>query len=1061
MVAQSPYYMCCYFYLCSDEDAKEAPFQPSGLSSRARCYSAMGMSHDPKPKHSLEVWADEAPVRVRQTRHDFPPSSPTVTPNGKTLARGKAATLNQVSLVSASSSQVYEQDAQVRQISTDGKAPHSSVTEKDITSYRPRSSSLQATDQKHYGRASTLRAFRGSKDNLNDYELEDGLSLQSSSKSSMRGQESLRKLAQTLGYLPTETAPSMLPAVETKEPPAVFKRSPSKNTQEWGTSKSHLYENLPDEDVVAAITAISDVDAADDTISHLRHASSTSGSKTTPPPINHRKNVPGTIHAGDEKLHGSPIPKNGDSTNSQLAQEGGANFGSSGITVSRTPSNVTLNHVITPPPEFAGDLDSGGEETTEDQGRDFTVDWTPRLRRQHDSLMQSKSEESISVASNTLERQIFRVKQTGKVAVTSSAVGPATASVEGRGKWDRCDVDSSSCSEARVGGVRPCTRESSNVSISKMPGYISVSPTEEPQHAERLFIPNPYEVSEIEVPLGSCRRADLPAALRSETQLTSSASSSPGSKTSQCIIAPSSPKLKLLSDPNQGTQPLSKLAKLVDQMQQNSHKPQFLRNAVSTRKEPDACNVVRRKLQMPNDSGVEERLSNISLTGKATGRTEADEVHGSTKENGSPKEDPTYTTAASRGSKWQEELAPYPQPLPSEQQDPQDKAVEERRYSKKRVARNTSEQNLSVAEQERGGAHHLDSNPAHPVGYVSQRQAQSMALSPSASVMAQPSPVPPQLHSAEYYNDMIHPYAVSRRYYPDELSRMPPPPPSPSAMSVGYQQHVTNHMSPSPVNPQFVEEAMFSRSMAFSPNLRNSYQYHSFQTYSSNPFFHPSRVVSPVTPPPVYLHPPNYYQGSTHREEMHMSNSVRNQSNGHVECFGKAAAGTGLQSGQRQLPWQQKRHTAGAHSGFQRPPSRADVPRGFVSPDHMPVHHTLMHDQEQFALSQPVDGSAYQYQQYAFQPNFRHSFGANSMNTVKAAANYQYAAPSWPTKSSSQQHLTYARYQRGNASQRRHTPSPRAHTPIVLTTPAASNSARRSKENLLDDRTGGVTYSLL
>jgi len=327
-------------------------------------------------------------------------------------------------------------------------------------------------------------------------------------------------------------------------------------------------------------------------------------------------------------------------------------------------------------------------------------------------------------------------------------------------------------------------------------------------------------------------------------------------------------------------------------------------------------------------------------------------------------------------------------------------------------------------------------------------------LSPPVSVMNQPSPVPSQLHSTEYYNDMIHPYAVGRRYYPDELSRMPPP--SPSAMSVGYQQHVAHHMSPSPVNPQFVEEAMFSRSMAFSPNLRNSYQYHSFQSYS--PFFHPGRVVSPVTPPPMYLHPPNYYQGYTHREEMQMYDSVRNQSNGHVEWLDKAAAGTGLQSGQLQLPKQQRQ--AGFHSGFQRPASRADIPRGFVSPDQ-PAHHTLMHDQEHFALSQPVDGSAYQYQQYAFQPNFRHSFGANSMNTVKAGANHKYAAPSWPTKSSSQQHLTYAQYQRGKTSQRRHPPSPRAHTPIVLTTPASSNSVRRSKETLLDDSTGGVTYSLL
>ena len=1048
---------------CSDEDAKEAPFQPSGMSSRAQCYSAMGMSHEPKLRHSNKdksVWADEAPVRVRQTRHDIPPTSPTVTPHGHIPARWKETTKNQRSSVGVSNSQVHQQNVHVRQVSADDKVLHSSVMEKDISPYCLHSSSLLAAGQKRYNTASTLKVSEGSKDTLNGNE--DSFSLQSSSKSSMRSRESLRKLAETLGYLPTGTDPPTLAAVEPKEPPIVFKRSPGENAQSWGTSESHLYENLPDEGVVAAISAATDFESTDDTVDHLTHVSTSSTITTAPIPANYTKNVSAVVHEGGKKQPEIPLPHNADYSDSQPIHEGGAKHSSSEVTLNRTPSNITLNRVLPPPPEFAGDFDSGGEVTTEDQGRDFALDWTPHVGGQCGSPVRSKSEESVSVASSTLERRIFRVQQNGKVAAsrltTNTTVEATTLSVDGKGQSDKQDEDLSSCSKAKTSGFRPCARQDSDVSISKLPGYISVGPTEEPQHAERLFISNPNEGSDVEVSLDAHNSLDFPAGLTkplwftSETQLTSSASSSPGSKISQRIIAASSPKLNLLSD-NLSTQPLSKLAKLVDQMQQNSSKLQVLRREVSTSMESDDPDTVRKKLQM----SVEGTFSNDTLTRKEPGRREANQLHGSMKEYGSPKED-APSVAASSERQWRGEPAPSSKPLLGKQQDPQYRAVGERRYSKKRTAKNTSELNATVAEQEREEVNHLGPGHAHPMGYVSQRQAQIMALPENASVMNQPSPMQSQLHSAEYYNDLIHPYAVSRRYYPDELSRMPPP--SPSSTGLGYHQYVAHRMSPSPVSPQLMEEPMLSQPVAFPPNLRNSYQYHAFQTYSNNPFYHPARVINPATPPPVYLHPPNYYQGSTRREEVQLSSSSRRQPNGQEECFSKAATGADVQSGHQQLPKQQRYHTVGAHNSFQRPPSRADAPRGFMSPDQ-PVPHMLLYNQEPFPLSQPVDSSAYYHQQLAFRPNFRHSFGAASMNAVKPAGYYKYAAPSRPTQAVSKQQPTSVPYQPGDASHRRPAPHPRAHTPIVLTTPAASSNARRSKETLLEEDSSGIAYCLL
>ena len=1056
-----------FLSLLSDEDSKDAPFQPSGMTSRMRCYSAMGMSHDPKPKHSHEdkaVWADEAPVRVRQTRHDVPPLSPTVTQHGHIPARGKEATKNQMSSVGLSDSRVDEQDVHVRQALADGKCLHSSVMEKDIAQYRPRSSNMLVAGQKHYNKASSLGASHSSKDALNANELDESLNLHSS-KSSMKSRESLRKLAETLGYLPSEAGPSTLTAVELEEPPTVFKRCPSENTQSWGTSMSHLYENLPNEDVVAAISAIPDVFPTGDGVGHLKHVSSNSAIQAKPTLANYTDTVSTVVRVGGEKQHEVPLPRNTDSSDSQPAHESGATLGSNGSALSRAPSNVSRSCVITPPPEFAGDFGNEGEEAiTEDQGRDFTVDWTPRLARQRGPLMQFKSEESIAFPSSHLEQRTYRVQQAGNIPaasglVTSSAVEAAPVSVEGKAKWDKQDSELNSCSGPRMSGVRSCTRESSNASISKLPGYISVCPTEEPQHAVRLFISNPYEESDTEVPLDSHRStgspSDLtkPAMFRSEMQLTSSASSSPGSKTSQCIIAASSPKLKLLGD-SLNTQPLSKLAKLVNQMHQHSPKPQVPRSTASTEKAANASDVVKKKLQMPEDAKEEAAYTNDTLARREPERREGEQCHDSVKEHRSPK-DATSAVAASRESKWQGEPATGQEPLPSEQQDSQHRAVGERRYSKKRAAaKTTSEANATVVEQEKGGGHHLGSGPAQPGGYVSRQQVQSMAVSRTTPVMNRPSSTESQLHSAQFYNDLIHPYAVSRRYYPDEFRGMPPP--SPSSMGGGYQQCVTQRMPPSPVNPQFVEEAMFSQSVAFPPNMRNSYQYHSFQTYSNNPLYHPARVVSPVTPPPVYLHPPSYYQGPAHREETQVSSGVRHRLNGQ-ESFDKIAFGVGVQSGQQQFPMQQRHHTAAAHSSFQRPSSRADVPRGFTSPDP----HMLMHNQEPFPLSQPVDSSAYQYQQYAFKPNFRHSFGAASMNTVGPAASYQYPAPSWPNQSSSWQHRTYVRYQPGDTSRRRPMPTPRAHTPIVLTTPASSSAVRRSKETLLDKDSSGFAYCLL
>ena len=1037
------------------------------MSSKDRCYSALGISHEPKLSHSSKEngnWYNEEPAPVRQTRHDVFPSSlhsPTFTSHGHGPARWKETTKNQMS----SKGVADQPNIHVRHVSADDKVLLASATEK---ANRPRSSSLQAVAVRRYSKARARRVSGSSKDTVSDNE--DSHSLRSSSKSSMRSQESLMKLAETLGYVPTEMDPPSRAAVEPMEPPKVFRHSPSDYTQTWGNSKSHLYENLPDEDIVAAITATSHYDPKDCAVDHPKLEYSSTSVNSTPMSADYLKNASALIHVGGKKPSEITLPVNADLSKKQdqpYSHPWSAQGGSDGHkSVSRTPSNVTLTRVITPPPEFAGDSDSEREEIAEDQGKDFTVDWTPHISRKSSFAVRSKSEESISISASALERRIHQMQQTGEAVasglVTSSAMEATTASMDRKEKWDRQGADLGSSSEARMDEVAPYTHKGSSLSISKLPGYISVSPVEEPQHAERLFISNPSGGLDVEMSDGR-NSPDFPAGLMkplqftSEQQLTSSASSSPGSKISQCIIATSSPKLKLLGD-NRHPQPLSQLAKLVDQMQDSSPKPPAQRKAASTRKETDPRDIVRKRLQMPDNSEVEEPLSGDMKTKKEPSRREAKELRNRVTEYRSLKGDTSSAVVTSRerqGGK----VALSAKPLGSKQEDPQYRVVDGRGHMKKRTA-NTSEVNATAAAQGRGGAHRWSPGPAHP---VAQRQAQDMTPR-NIPLTHQPSPMQSQFPSAEYYQDLIDPYAVSRRYYPDELSQMPSS--SPTGMALGYNQYgnfPSQRMSPSPVNLQFVGEPVLSQQAPFSPNMRNSFQYHSFQNFSQhrkNPFYpnYPARVISPATPPPLYLHPPDYYQGPT-RRDMESPDSLRRQPHGQEERFDKSAAVTSDQSTYQQLPKQQ-RHRTGVHNSLQRPPSRADAPRRFMSPDQ-PMPRMLMHSQEPLHLSQPVTSSAYHYERIPFNPNLRHSVRTAPVTAIKPMTSYGYAASRQSQPAPTQQQPVYARYPPGGASQQRPVGRPHATSPTVLTTPASSGSARRSYETLVEEDTSEVTYCLL
>jgi hypothetical protein len=340
----------------------------------------------------------------------------------------------------------------------------------------------------------------------------------------------------------------------------------------------------------------------------------------------------------------------------------------------------------------------------------------------------------------------------------------------------------------------------------------------------------------------------------------------------------------------------------------------------------------------------------------------------------------------------------------------------------------------------------------------------------------------------QYHDDMINPYAVSRKYHQDELNFVNLSQSAVGVMDDGQFSHfgqppyrvVPTTMAGGPPPYQWSDNVVLSQQSGFTPQMRNSYRYHSFQGRRPRQTVYNqySQVnAGSSQTPPLYLHPPSYAQSPSPKLMQQNYFQQLAAQEALVEDDARSNVSRGGYNHSRPAPGKVDNHVPhgyrppsraddpskdNSHHHGHRPPSRADAGQwDMLSPDQ-----SMLPSPEPFPLSQPV--SSKPHPSSAFNPTFRRSLGPASANRIKPISAYsqvppsprQYYANRVPNIPPEKQ-TTYVRYQ-GFPQQQRKPPRPRAQTPIVLTTPAGSSSVRRSQEALIEERDDDkVSYYVL
>ena len=889
---------------------------------------------------------NQRPVWVRRTRHDTPPSlsSPPHTPNNSSmqLPWQKNRTKHDDTKFGMRNVQTLSQPmdyVHLRQFSADNEM-YSVRKEKEGSIGRPRSSSVMS------GREHDIPQTRRPQttEERADSGKEDGSTGFKSSLSSLKSHESLLKLAETLGYLPSN---------EEKKEKSTAEKVESQG-KDWG--KSHDYENLPNEDVVAAITS-TDPTAPTEQV----QASQSSGGKRRLSGIFRNR----SFNVGKKKKRSNSVDNlqsalttntksqsDSNKTEVEIISEVSREVIPSPIPstdlpphleeqdrvslLERSPSARTVTSLIPPPPEFAdttGDGEGDGVESAETEltdlsdgekeegdSADFTSDWTPRVPSRFSTLSRSKSDESIS--SHTIDR-VNRVSNSELKAQTPPKIKKTGSDRNTNSQTRNTPTKASPLSKSiRIPGAEQLGMYRVHTEDSLKSNIVTSQTLLEAQQPEHLYISTATLNSMASIPEGGRDSPDITkeqlnflSLSSGEQQHSISPSSSPGSKISQFIIPSSSPKLKLLSE-DLHTEPLSYLADLVSKQEaklEQSRKAHGDKD-VSTHHVSSEPNLVD---PVPKPPEGEVKLGHTTVQG----------VHGehnvrivSKKAENNPEVGRKdwkefahlrYTVIGERNPrKKSSATSPNPhafiEPPPSDshsqitqqQQQQQQQLIQQQQQQCEEQAKQQPmvPQKQSVPMTQRQPLFQQKQVSPQKQTTPSQKKTTTSTTTPSSTnVNITPNPYPVQtspqmvafsqssafvdrshpsdfIQDQQYYDDMINPYAVSRKYPPEELNYFPHLSQSTvGAMEDGrypryghaqYEVVSTTMTGGPPPYQQWSENAVLSQQSGFAPQMRNSYRYHSFQGRSRQVVYNQYRPVNtgPSQPTPIYLHPPSYSQ---------------------------------------------------------------------------------------------------------------------------------------------------------------------------------------------------------
>ena len=906
---------------------------------------------------------NQRPVWVRRTRHDTSPSSSSSshTPNNSSVQlpwqqnRTKHGdTKLGIGMRNAQTLSQPMDYVHLRQFSADNEM-YPVRKEKEGVG-RPRSSSVMSRREHDIPQ---MRRPQTTEERA-DSSKEDGGSGFKSSLSSLKSQESLLKLAETLGYLPSNEEKKEKPTAEKVEPQG----------KDWG--KSHDYENLPNEDVVAAITS-TDPTAPTEQV----QTSQSSGGKRRLSGIFRNR----SFNVGKKKKRSNSVDNLQSALTVSTKSQSDSNKTEAETIVSRevipspipsvdlpphpeeqdrvsllerSPSARTVTSLIPPPPEFAdttGDGEGDGVESAETEltdlsdgekeegdSADFTSDWTPRVPSRFSTLSRSKSDESIS--SHTVDR-LNRVSTSEPKAQTPPKIKKTGSGRSTNSQTRKTPAKASPLNKSiRIPGAEQLGMYRIHTEDSLKSDIVTSQTLLEAQQPEHLYISTATLNSMASIPEGGRDSPDITkeqlnflSLSSGEQQHSVSPSSSPGSKISQFIIPSSSPKLKLLSE-DLHTEPLSYLADLVSKQEaklEQSRKAQGDTD-VSTHHVSSEPNLVD---PMPKPPEGDVKLGHTTVQG----------VHGehnvrivSKKAENNPEVGRKdwkefvhlrYTVIGERNPrKKSSATSPNPhafiEPPPSDshsqitqqqqQQQQQQQLIQQQQHIQQQQQQHIQQQQQQQYEEQQ--AKQQPMVPRKQSVPVTQRQplfrqkqvspqkqttpsqkkttiSTSTPSSTTANITPNPYPVQtsPQtvafsqssafidrsnpsdfIHNQQYYDDMINPYAVSRKYPPEELNYFPHLSQSTGgAMEDGrypryghaqYEVVPTTMTGGPPPYQQWSENAVLSQQSGFAPQMRNSYRYHSFQGRSRQVLYNQYRPVNtgPSQPTPIYLHPPSYSQ---------------------------------------------------------------------------------------------------------------------------------------------------------------------------------------------------------